>query len=508
VASGSFGDDFEPSPEAGWTVQTAVNELPVSLTWQAATDAFAHSPSHSFFTDATTLALKDDRLVAPPQDLSASSRLVFWHRFVTEGTFDGGVLEVSRDGGSTWVDAVAGGGVFLEGGYTGTIDTGAGSPIAGRAAWTGSSEFVDAMSRVEIALGAFAGFDVRLRFRLVADPLALGATPGVGWWIDDVEITDTLQIPGSCPLAPLAADDAATTEKNKAVQIDVLANDSDANGDTLAVGSVTQPAHGTAAVTNGGADVTYTPATGYVGADQFTYQACDPGGLCDTGTVDVTVLPVNTAPVAADDAATTQAGTPVTISVLANDTDADGDALHVEGVQSPTEQGGTAAANPDGTVTYTPGAGFSGADRFTYSACDPDGLCDQATVAVTVQPVTSGKTRVHGSGWIPVGAERGNFSFNADLKSASPKGRLRYDAPGGFSADGTVTALSFPSATRADLSGPCQLANGAACTFNVIAEDHGNGGSTDRFTIRVRNALGIVVHEATGTLRGGNIQIR
>ncbi len=98
----------------------------------------------------------------------------------------------------------------------------------------------------------------------------------------------------------------------------------------------------------------------------------------------------------------------------------------------------------------------------------------------------------------------------------SPKGRLRYsvgrddddNGASSFSANGTVTGLSFPTATRADLSGTCKLQNGAACTFNVTAEDNGSGGSTDRFTIRVKNALGIVVHEATGTVRSGNIQIK
>jgi hypothetical protein len=54
------------------------------------------------------------------------------------------------------------------------------------------------MSKVEINLGAFAGLDVRVRFRLACDPFAAGSLPGVGWWIDDVQFTNTV-VEGPCP---------------------------------------------------------------------------------------------------------------------------------------------------------------------------------------------------------------------------------------------------------------------------------------------------------------------
>ena len=99
-ATGSFSDSLEPAAKPGWTMNTAINNVgPASPTWSLITDPSAHSPTHSFFSDATTLDLKDDRLVTPPQKLSSTSQLIFWHRFNFEAGFDGGALEVSTDGG-------------------------------------------------------------------------------------------------------------------------------------------------------------------------------------------------------------------------------------------------------------------------------------------------------------------------------------------------------------------------------------------------------------------------
>jgi len=177
-------------------MQTAANNIPASHTWMIVPDPTAQSPTMSFESDATTLDLKDDRLIAPTQRLSSTSHLIFWHRFQFESGFDGGVVEVSTDGGSTWVDAIAGGGSFVSGAYNGTISPSFGSPIAGRPAWTVGT-VTAAMSKVDINLGAFAGLDIRVRFRLACDPFLAGSAPGVGWWIDDVQFTNTV-VEGAC----------------------------------------------------------------------------------------------------------------------------------------------------------------------------------------------------------------------------------------------------------------------------------------------------------------------
>jgi LPXTG-motif cell wall-anchored protein len=96
----------------------------------------------------------------------------------------------------------------------------------------------------------------------------------------------------------------------------------------------------------------------------------------------VAVTSVNDAPVAIDDSETTLPDTPVTIDVLVNDSDADGDVLTVVSTTQPAN--GTVAINPDGTITYTPDAGFTGVDTFSYAVADGNGSTTSATVTVTV----------------------------------------------------------------------------------------------------------------------------
>jgi arylsulfatase A-like enzyme len=101
-------------------------------------------------------------------------------------------------------------------------------------------------------------------------------------------------------------------------------------------------------------------------------------------TLDVTMRPLNRAPIATDDSAFTRTGRPIPISVLENDRDPDGDALSVASVTSPSK--GTATPGDDGTILYTPKAGFVGLDSFNYQACDagtPE-LCDGAAVRIEV----------------------------------------------------------------------------------------------------------------------------
>ncbi|MBK5932236.1 Ig-like domain-containing protein, partial [Halochromatium salexigens] len=91
----------------------------------------------------------------------------------------------------------------------------------------------------------------------------------------------------------------------------------------------------------------------------------------------------NAPPVATDDSGTTDINTPVTLSVLANDSDPDGDTLGLASVSAPAN--GSAVINNDGTITYTPATDFTGEDSFSYTVTDDDGATDSATVTVTVE---------------------------------------------------------------------------------------------------------------------------
>jgi predicted phosphodiesterase len=183
---------------------------------------------------------------------------------------------------------------------------------------------------------------------------------------------------------PVANDDTATTYEDTSVLVEVLTNDTDFDDDTLTVESVTQGSNGTV-VNNAGNTVTYNPNTNFYGTDAFTYTVSDGKGGSDTATVNVTINAVNDDPVANDDSATTPQDTPVTIDVLANDTDPDtNDTLTVDLATQPSN--GAINVNPDSTVTYTPNAGFYGTDAFTYTVSDGQGGSDTATVNITVAP--------------------------------------------------------------------------------------------------------------------------
>ena len=180
---------------------------------------------------------------------------------------------------------------------------------------------------------------------------------------------------------PVPKDDEATTDEDTPVEIPILANDVDVDDDELTV-VAEQPGSGSVAV-NADGTVVYTPDMNFAGTDAFTYTVSDRTADPVEATVTVTVNPVNDVPVAQDDHVMTYEDSPVTIPVLANDVDPDGDVLTVVEMAQPDN--GRVVLNSDGTVMYMPDPGFVGADAFTYSAFDGT-VSAQATVTVLVLP--------------------------------------------------------------------------------------------------------------------------
>jgi large repetitive protein len=181
---------------------------------------------------------------------------------------------------------------------------------------------------------------------------------------------------------PVAANDTATTNEDTPVRIAVLANDTDVDGNPLIVTAATA-GNGTVVI-NADGSISYTPKPNFNGTDTITYTISDGQGGFSTATVTVTVVPVNDPPVAASDVTTTLEDTPVTVNVLGNDSDPDGDPLTVVAATAPN---GTVTINPDGTIRYTPNANFNGTDTITYTVSDGKGGTATATVTVTVAPV-------------------------------------------------------------------------------------------------------------------------
>ncbi|HBC3865268.1 TPA: tandem-95 repeat protein, partial [Vibrio parahaemolyticus] len=219
---------------------------------------------------------------------------------------------------------------------------------------------------------------------------------------DDTEVSFTfdiiddedLVVSGSANLdilpindAPNAENDVITTEEDTAVTIDVLVNDSDVEGDVLSIQSASVPSEqGSVDIVDG--KLVFTPAENFNGEATITYIVTD-GDLTDEAKVTVTVTPVNDSPVAVDDTTSIQEDTAVTIDVLPNDSDVDGDKLSIESASVPKEQGTVEVVN--GKLVFTPAENFNGDVEITYTVTDGQ-LTDEAKVTVTVNPVNDAPT--------------------------------------------------------------------------------------------------------------------
>ena len=227
----------------------------------------------------------------------------------------------------------------------------------------------------------------------------LTGTAGFDYTVSDGARTDVGHVTvtvAPVPDAPVAGDDAATVAEDTPLALSgatLTANDVDVDGPALTVTAVAAPAHGVVVLT--GATVTFTPDADYVGPAGFDYTVSD-GALSDVGHVAITVTPVNDAPVAVDDAATTAEDTPLALAaatLAANDTDVDGPARTVVAVAAP--QHGTVAL-AGGTVTFTPAVDYNGPAGFDYTVSDGS-LVDVGTVTVTVTPVNDAPVALAGA---------------------------------------------------------------------------------------------------------------
>ncbi len=184
------------------------------------------------------------------------------------------------------------------------------------------------------------------------------------------------------PDAPVAVNDTATVvEDSSDNSITVLDNDTDADGDDLTVTTVT--ASNGAISINGDSTLNYTPNANFNGADTISYSISDGNGGSDNAVVTITVTSINDAPIATDDSISASQDSLITIiSVLDNDSDAEGDTLVVIAA---TSSNGVVNVNDDGSLSYTANKGFSGTDTISYSISDGNGGTSDAMVTVTIE---------------------------------------------------------------------------------------------------------------------------
>ncbi len=196
------------------------------------------------------------------------------------------------------------------------------------------------------------------------------------------EVTVTL-----ANLDPVAVNDVASTAKNTFVfSFDPRVNDSDPGGDAFTITSKSTPSHGVLTIVNGGTLLAYTPTANYTGPDSFTYTVTDVDGGTATATVNVTVTHGTLPPVAVNDSRTTLTNTAFTTDPRTNDSD-DSGTITITAKTNGTK--GTVVINGGTSVTYTPNTGQTGADSFTYTITDLDGMTATATVNVTIQNANS-----------------------------------------------------------------------------------------------------------------------
>lgn len=282
---------------------------------------------------------------------------------------------------------------------------------------------------------------------------------------------------------PIATDDQKTINEDTTLTFAASAlttNDSpgpaNESAQTLTVTAVTATANTHGSVTLSGGNVTYTPDSNFNGAASFAYTVCDngttggaPDPRCATGTVNVTVNPVNDAPIAFDDGYSTNEDTPLVKGapgVLTNDTDVDSPVLSAVLVADASH--GHVMLQADGSFTYTPNANFNGLDKFTYKATDGSLDSNAAIVSITVNPINDAPVAV---------ADSYTTNINAPLALSAP-GVLANDTD---VDSNTLTAVLVNSVSNGTLT---LNANGSF-TYTPTAGFSG----TDAFTYKANDGV-------------------
>lgn len=174
-------EDFDgvspPALPAGWQVSSLVG----SNDWLSQSSNSDSSPNHMFVEDISSAS--DSALTSPIVAISEqTTQLHFRNSYDTEATYDGGVLEISINGGA-FQDIIAAGGTFVDGGYTGPLSNEFGNPLGGRQSWNGNSNgYIDTV--VDLPAAAI-GQNVQFGWRMGTDT----SVAGVGWRVDTITLS-------------------------------------------------------------------------------------------------------------------------------------------------------------------------------------------------------------------------------------------------------------------------------------------------------------------------------
>jgi hypothetical protein len=275
---------------SGWTHSASTGTID---NW-ALTTAKSHSTSHSFFAAGPSTKNVDD-LYSPAVAIPASAsgiQLGFWHNYNMQNRYDGGVLELSVDGG-TWFDvtAIGSGAAFASGGYANTLISSS-SPFRNRLAWTGTNSGFTQVVINLTDLTKYAGHNLAMRWRLATN----SSTASTGWYIDDIVLSAIIP-PNQAPTISVAAVATLSTVTGTSTQLSVTAADDGGEPALTYTWAATGGPPGRAVIFSAnGTNAAKSSAATFAAAGSYTLTVTvtDGGGLATTSSVNVTVAQANT----------------------------------------------------------------------------------------------------------------------------------------------------------------------------------------------------------------------
>ncbi len=211
---------------------------------------------------------------------------------------------------------------------------------------------------------------------------------------DSAQVTVIVEEPAPPTEPPVAADLSVGTERTRPIDIDVFPHIINPDDVPVDIVSFTQPGNGT--VTRVGDELRYQPDQLFYGDDEFQYTIADDQNRESTASIHIDVAFANQAPVARPDSASTPASQPVTVDVLANDFDPDGDPIEVISVERLSLAAASAEINADGTITFEIGERCRGINHFRYTISDPFGATASAVVTITREDEDDDVEQVYG----------------------------------------------------------------------------------------------------------------
>ena len=287
--------------------------------------------------------------------------------------------------------------------------------------------------------------------------------------------------------APIANADTATMDEDAApILINVLANDSDVDGDSLAISAASADIGSVSVVGN---QIQYTPAANDNGLATVTYTVSDNNGGTNTATVAITITAVNDAPVANNDTATmAEDAAPILINVLANDSDEDGDSLTISAASADIGS----ASVVDNQIQYTPAANTNGLATVTYTVSDNNGGTNTATVAITITEVNDAPVASVQSFSISENATDGDIIGTVSASDIENQ-TLTYSLTGGDTASFEINSSSGVLSTVGE--SPFDFETTNQYILNVTITDDGtpNESSNVNITVNITDEVELLI---------------